>query len=301
MLRRVFLTVITLLFSNASFAAIKVVATTQDLASIASLVGGSYVEATSLTLGTRDPHFAEAKPSMIRQVANADMLLLVGAELEQGWLPPLLQSARNVKVNVGGAGYLDLSQSVELIGKPTGPIDRSHGDVHALGNPHYWLNPINGLKIGQAITARLKLVDEKNAAQYDKLFEQFSTKLRHDMDMWKHELGFMAGKNVIAYHTSFEYLAQAFGFKVVDYVEPKPGIAPSAAHLGRLLNRISTEHIDTLIMEGFYERKSAAFLQGKTNIVVAIVPQSVGARADVTDYFQLFDSIVHALKHPGNV
>jgi len=278
-----------------SQAALQVVTTTEDLAAIARAIGGAAVDVASLTPGTRDPHFAEAKPSMIRKVYRADLLILVGADMEIGWLPPLLQSARNGRVQPGNAGYLDLSLVVPLLGKMTGPVSRAMGDVHAKGNPHYWLDPRNGARMARAIAARLSELDPKQRDDYQARLVAFEQTLEQKLKQWQATLTPLRGQTVIAYHTSFVYLADAFGFTIIDEVEPKPGIAPSASHLNQLVQRIKAEQIDLLIMEPYYERRSARYLQDQTSIRIAVLPQSVGALPQIETYFQVFDRIVAIL------
>lgn len=287
------------MMSGSALAALRVETTIEDLAAIAQAVGGEHVRVDSLTSGTRDPHFAVAKPSMIRRVYRADLLLVVGADLEIGWLPPLLQSARNGRIQPGNPGYLDLSQSVPLLGKPKGPVTRAMGDVHANGNPHYWLDPRNGVRMARAIAGRLAELDPEHAADYQARYARFEQHINAKLVEWRKALQPLAGKPVIAYHTSFLYLANAFGFRIADQVEPKPGIAPSAASLSSLINRIKSQHIGLLIMEPFYERRSAQYLHEHTGIRIAIVPQSVGAEPGIKTYTDLFDSIVKVLKSAG--
>lgn len=286
-----------LIFSLTSHAALQVVTTTQDLAAIAQAVGGEQVDVRSLTKGTRDPHFATAKPSMIRQVFGADVLLVIGADMEIGWLSPLLQAARNSRVQPGNPGYLDLSSVVPLLGKITGPVSRAMGDVHAKGNPHYWLDPRNGVRMGQAIATRLGELDPAHKDEYQQRFRAFAQTMDIKLPAWQAELVQLKDKSVIAYHKSFIYLADAFEFRIIDEVEPKPGIAPSAATLSALVARIKTERIDTLIMEPYYERRSASYLNEQTGIRVAVLPQSVGAQPNIHSYFDLFDAIVAALNN----
>jgi len=285
--------------SLTSHAALRVVTTTQDLSAITKAVGGEWVQVQSLTPGTRDPHFAAAKPSMIRKVFLADLLLVIGADMEIGWLPPLLQSARNSRVQPGNPGYLDLSSVVPLLGKVSDPVSRAMGDVHAKGNPHYWLDPRNGIRMAQAITTRLSGLDPAHKDDYRRRFNDFVQTMDNKLPAWRAELAQLKGKPVIAYHKSFVYLADAFGFRIVGEVEPKPGIAPSAASLSALVERIKTEHIDSLIMEPYYERRSASYLNEQTGIHVAVIPQSVGAQPDIHTYFDLFDAIVAALNKAG--
>lgn len=282
-----------------SQAALKVVTTTQDLAALAQAVGGNRVEAISLTPGTRDPHYAEAKPGMIRQVYQADLLLLVGADLEIGWLPPLLQAARNARVLPGSAGYLDLSGVVPLLGVPGAPVTRAMGDVHAQGNPHYWLNPANGLRMAQAIAARLSALDGAHAAEYQTNLANFEQLLQTRMTAWQAALAPLKGQPVIAYHSSFLYLADAFGLVIAGQVEPVPGIAPGAAHLQKLVARIKADQVGLLIMEPYYERRSASYLAEQTGIKVAVLPNSVGSTPEIATYFDLFDGIVAALQKSG--
>ena len=296
-LRHVLPGLLLLTVSVTSHAAIQIVTTTQDLAALAEAVGGEYVKVQSLTPGTRDPHFAVAKPSMIRKVFRADLLLIIGADMEIGWLPPLLQSARNARVQPGNSGHLDLSSAVPILGKRSGPVSRAMGDVHAKGNPHYWLDPRNGVHMARAIAARLGELDPEHAASYEQRFQAFEQTMDNKLPGWRAELAYLDNKPVIAYHTSFVYLADAFGFRIVDEVEPKPGIAPSAASLSSLLTRIKAENIGILIMEPYYERRSARYLNEQTGINVAVLPQSVGAQKGIDNYFELFDAIVAAFKN----
>ncbi|MBL4868773.1 MAG: zinc ABC transporter substrate-binding protein [Pseudomonadales bacterium] len=276
-------------------AALRVVTTTEDLAAIAREIGGPAIEVESLTPSTRDPHFAEAKPSMIRKVYRADLLILIGADMEIGWLPPLLQSARNSRVQGGNSGFLDISTEIPLLGKMSGPVSRAMGDVHAKGNPHYWLDPRNGILMARAIAARLSELDHEHSADYQTRLASFEERLKQKIVDWQTSLAPLKGQAVIAYHTSFIYLADAFNFTIADEVEPKPGISPGASHLNHLVSRIKREKIGILIMEPYYEQRSSRYLNEQTDIQIAVLPQSVGARPDVKNYFDLFDRIVAIL------
>ncbi len=281
--------------------ALKVVATTQTAAALAAAVGGAHVEASSLTPGEADPHFAEAKPSMIRAARDADLLIAIGAELEIGWLPAVLAAARNARVLPAAAGHLDLSTGITLLGKPVGPVTRDMGDVHALGNPHYWLDPENGLKMARAIAARLAALDPGRAADYRANEARFAQDLKERMTQWRRELAPLRDRPVVAYHKSFVYLAQAFGFRIVGEVEPKPGVPPTASHLQQLIGRIRAEGARLLIMEPFYERRSAAYLSEQTGIRAAILPHSVGALPGIGTYADLFEAIVKAIRSSGGL
>lgn len=279
-----------------AYAKLNVVTTTQDGAAIVQAIGGEHVQVRSLTLGTRDPHFAEATPSMIRQAHQADLLVLIGADIEIGWLSPLLETARNGRVLPGAPGYLDLSASVTLLDKPSGPVSRAQGDVHSHGNPHYWLDPHNGLRMAQAIGARLSALDPAHAVDYGARLAVFRQVMERRLPAWQAQLATLKGKPVIAYHKSFVYLADAFGFRIVAEVEPKPGIPPNAAHLQQLIETIRAQQVGVLIIEPYYERRSAEYLARETGIKVAVLPQSVGAQPYISTYFELFDAIVAAFK-----
>ena len=283
-------------FPSWAQAKLNVVTTTQDSDSIVQAVGGEQVQVQSLTLGTRDPHFAEATPSMIRRAHQADLLVLIGADLEIGWLPPILETMRNSRVLPGTPGYLDLSASVPLLDKPVGPVSRAQGDVHANGNPHYWLDPRNGLRMAQAISARLSEIDPAHAADFRKNLEAFEMQMRQRLPVWQTQLAGLKGKPVIAYHKSLVYLADAFGFRIVAEVEPKPGIPPNAAHLQQLIQTIRAQQIGVLMMEPYYERRSGEYLARETGIKVVVLPQSVGAQPRIVTYFDLFDAIIGAYK-----
>lgn len=284
----------------AAQAKLMVVTTTEDLAALARAVGGADIEVTSLTRGTQDAHFVEAKPSMIRHLARADLFMVVGADLEIGWLQPLLETARNARVQPGASGYLDLSSTVELLEKPTGSVSRAQGDVHALGNPHYWLDPRNGLLISRAIAARLSELDPEHAEAFRRNLGAFERQLSDRLSQWQAQLAPLKGKPVIAYHKSFVYLAHAFGFDIAGEVEPQPGIPPNAGHLQRLIEQIRGSKIGLLIMEPYYERRSADYLHEQTGIRIAVVPNSVGGVPGADDYFGLFDVIVRALVNNGS-
>ena len=278
-----------------SHAALRIITTTQDLASITEMLGGDHVQVLSLTPGTRDPHFAAAKPSMIHKASQADLLILIGAGLEVGWLPALIRSARNNKIQPGNTGYLDISTNIPLLGKINGPVTRAMGDVHAKGNPHYWLDPRNGIRITQAIAKRLSELDPANSNVYLERSASFTESIKNKFIDWKEQLLSLKDKPVIAYHKSYIYLADAFEFRIVDEVEPKPGIAPSASSLAALISRIRKENIKLLIMEPFYEQRSARYLNEQTGIRIVILPQSVGSLPGINSYIDLFDAIVSTL------
>ncbi|MFZ5697150.1 MAG: metal ABC transporter substrate-binding protein [Pseudomonadota bacterium] len=281
------------------YAKLNVVATTADGAAIVRAIGGKHVQVQSLTPGTRDPHFAEATPGLVRQVYGADLLVLIGADIEIGWLPPLLETARNSRILPGAPGYIDLSAAVTLLDKSSGPVSRAEGDVHARGNPHYWLDPRNGALMAQAVAARLSKIDPGHAPAFRANLDAFERELGQRLPQWQARLAPWQDQPVVAYHKSFVYLAHAFGFRIVAEIEPKPGIPPHAAHLRQLVETIRAQKIGVLIMEPYYERRSATWLARETGIRIVVLPQSVGARPDIVTWFDLFDAIVDAFNRTG--
>ncbi|MCW5770778.1 MAG: zinc ABC transporter substrate-binding protein [Rhodospirillaceae bacterium] len=279
-------------------AALDAVATTPDLAAIARQIGGAAVKADSLASGVADPHFIAAKPSMIRRTHDADLLISVGAELEIGWLPVVVSAAANPKINLGQPGNLDISGFVSIMREP-GPASRAQGDVHKAGNPHYMLDPRNGLLAARAIAGRMSELDAGNAATYRANLTAFEDRFRRKWGEWQSGFAPLRGQRLVSYHRSLPYLARAFGFEVVGEVEPLPGISPTASHLEQLMGIIRRDKVRLLLMEGFYERRSAAFLAAKTGIKVAVIPHSVDFDAGMKTYFDLFDGILKAIRAAG--
>ncbi|MBF8259238.1 MAG: adhesin [Actinobacteria bacterium] len=223
-----FLCLLLVCAATPAFAKVKAVATLQWIGSIANEIGRDKVEITALVKPNQDSHMIEARPSMILAVRKADILFYNGLDLEIGYLPVLIESSRNPKVQPGRQGNFDCSHFVTALEKPVS-VDRSMGDVHPLGNPHYHYSVKNILKISEGMAATLSALDSGNASFYKANLAAFQKKVRRKQDQWKAVP--IRGKRFIAYHKYFEYLAADFGFVIVSYVEPKPGIPPSAGHL----------------------------------------------------------------------
>lgn len=266
---------------------LKVVTSTTDLYDIATAVGGSLISASHVGEGYQDPHFIEAKPSFVLQLRKADVWAFVGLELEIGWMPLLLDGARNGKINPGGAGYVDVSRAIQVLDVPSGPVDRSMGDVHTQGNPHYWLDPENGRRIARLFTAKFSQLDPKNAAAYEANAKAWEAKLNAAEAGWKSDLEAIRGKPVVVWHTSWRYFAAYTGFKIVEYMEPKPGVPPSPAHILDVVRAVKESGAKAIIMEPFYDRKLADLVARQTGAKVLIVPPSVGGGKEVTDYITL--------------
>jgi ABC-type Zn uptake system ZnuABC Zn-binding protein ZnuA len=283
--------VLTIALAGSAFAAekLKVVATTEDLASLAREVGGDHVAVSAIGRGYQDPHFIEPKPSFLLMLRNADLLVVVGLELEIGWLPPLLDQSRNNNIRPGATGYLDVSQGVEILDRPSGTVNRSMGDVHPLGNPHYWLDPANAVRIAIQIRNRMVQLRPDDAAYFDQRLNDFKIRINAANLRWLAQMAPFKGAKVVTYHNSWPNFAHHFGLNVVDHIEPKPGIPPSPSHTLALINLIKAQNIKAILMEPYFDRKTPDFIASKTGAKVVVLFPSVGGKAGLEDYFKLFD------------
>ena len=268
-------------------AQLRVVTSTTDLADIAREVGGSRIAVRSIGQGYQDPHFIEAKPSFVLDLAKADIWAFVGLDLEIGWMPLLIDGARNPKIRPGGAGYVDVSKAIPVIDIPTGNVDRSQGDVHALGNPHYWLDPANGRRIAWLFRDKFTQLDPSGAAAYTANAKTFESKLGAAEQAWAADLAKIKGKPVVAWHTSWRYFAEYTGTNLVGFMEPKPGVPPSPSHLAGLIQTMKRTGAKVIVMEPFYDRKTADFVASKTGATVLVLPPSVGGRKGIDSYVEL--------------
>jgi len=270
-------------------AAVNVVASTEDLAAIAREVGGDKVKVDSIARGYQDPHFVEAKPSFIFTLNKAQLLIVVGRELEIGWLPPLILQSRNAKIQPGADGYLDASLTVKILEIPTGQITRAMGDVHPLGNPHYWLDPGNGRKIAQAIQAKLAQMSPADAAYFAARYADFDKRLAEGEKRWDALMAPYKGTKIVTYHRSWPNFADRFGLDVVGYVEPKPGIPPSPSHTLDLIQEMKRQGVKVMLVEPYFDLKTPNSVARETGAQVLVLAPSVGAEKEITDYFKLFD------------
>ena len=268
---------------------LKVVTTTEDLAALAREVGGDRVEVESIARGYQDPHFVEAKPSFILKLNTADLLVLVGLQLEIGWLPPLITQSRNPRIQVGAPGYLDASRHCQILEIPTGEITRAMGDVHPSGNPHYWLDPANGRRVAEAIRVKLTELRPADAAYFQQRFDDFSRRLAEAEKGWEAKMAPYRGRKVVTYHRSWPNFTARFGLDVVGFVEPKPGIPPSPGHTLELINYMKQERIKLILVEPYFDLKTPKAVARATGAEVVVLLPSVGGEKEVTDYFQLFD------------
>jgi zinc/manganese transport system substrate-binding protein len=257
-------------------APLNVITTTEDLASIAREVGGDRIKVESLSRGYQDPHFVEAKPSFVLKLNKADLLIVVGRELEIGWLPPLITQARNSKIQPGDNGYLDASLTAKILDIPTGQITRAMGDVHPQGNPHYWLDPDNGRRIAKAIEKKLSSMDSGSAAYYKQREEDFERRLTAADKGWLAQKAPYKGVKVVTYHRSWPNFADHFGLDVMGYVEPRPGIPPSPSHTIDLIKAMKEQNIKLILVEPYFDLKTPNSIARETGAKVLVMPPSVG-------------------------
>jgi ABC-type Zn uptake system ZnuABC Zn-binding protein ZnuA len=273
---------------------LRVVATTPDLAAIAREIGGDAVEVTALAKPTEDPHFVDAKPSHIVTLNRADVLIEGGAELELGWLSPLLESARNPRIAAGTAGRIVASHGITMLEVPT-TFDRSKGDVHSLGNPHFLLDPFDAKIVAAQIADHLATLAPASAESFRSNLIQFNGTLELRMIEWQKQLAPYRGAKIVTYHKDFVYLAARFGLDIVETLEPKPGIAPSPAHLVKVIGTMKAEKARVILVQPYQNRKTAETVARQTGSVVLDAPQQPGALRNTTTYFQLMDYIVRSL------
>lgn len=311
---------------------LQVCATVSDLGSLVREIGGDQVSVHVFAKGTADPHFMEARPSFIKSLSTADLYIQVGMDLELGWAPVLLKNCRNAGVQPGAAGYLDASEAITPLDVPPGQVDRSMGDVHALGNPHYLLDPVNGLKAAALIRDRLSqlrpakkeyfadrydafhrrlgkaMVGEKLAAKYDviklaeltahgKLVEFLKTQKEEDLlSGWFADVAAFHGTQAVGDHNLWTYFAHRFGIRMTVFLEPKPGVAPSMRHLTDVIRLIRSDGIKVIFSAVYFDSKHAEFVAEKTGVKILAMAHQSGAREGTDDYAAMVDYNVRQLK-----
>ena len=279
---------------SAAAAQIRVVATTPDLASVAREIGGDKVSVVALAKPTEDPHYVDAKPSHIVTLNRADALIEGGAELELGWLPPLLENSRNSKISAGAPGRIVASDGVKMLEIPTS-FDRSKGDVHSLGNPHFMIDPVTVRIVARNIASHFAQIDPKNAATYNGNLSRFNTKLDAKYAEWQKQLAPYRGARIVTYHKDFVYFADRFGLNIVDELEPKPGIAPSPAHLAQVIGKMKAGNAKVILVQPFQNRKTAETVARQTGATVLDTPEQPGAANNTNTYFDMMDNLVGTL------
>src|SRR3982074_2530959 len=275
--------------SMAAAKKLNVITSTTDLAALTQEVGGDKVNVESIAKGYQDPHFVEAKPSFLLKLRQADLLIAVGLQLEIGWLPPLVTQSGNPRIQVGAPGYLDASQFSEILEIPQGTVTRAEGDVHPLGNPHYWLDPDNGRRIARGIANKLADMDPADGAFFQQRFQDFEKRLLAAEQKWDAEMKPYRGRKVVTYHRSLPNFPKNFGLDVIGYVEPRPGIPPPPSHTIELIQLMKRENCKIVMVEPYFDLKTPQSIARETGAQVVVYLPSVGGEKQVMNYFELFD------------
>jgi zinc/manganese transport system substrate-binding protein len=278
----------------ASQAELAVFACEPEWAALAEEIGGDLVDAYSATTALQDPHYIQARPSLIARVRNADLVVCSGAQLEIGWLPALLQKANNRDVTPGGDGYFETSMFVERF-EATGNVDRAQGDIHPLGNPHVQTSPHNIRLIADALAERMAALDVENAAAYRMGLADFAGRWDESIRRWETRAAPLEGKRVITHHKSWVYLEHWLGLREVANLEPIPGLPPTAGHLSQLVRKLADNGADIIVRSPYQDERASEWLQERTGIPAIVLPLSVGGTEEATDLFALFDDIIDRL------
>jgi len=276
-------------------AAINVFACLPEWAALATELGGDKVSVYQASNALQDPHRIEARPSLVARMRSADLAICTGAELEVGWLPVLLQTAGNSKVQPGKPGFIAAAELVDRLEVPT-RLDRADGDIHPQGNPHIHLDPHNVAKIGMAVTQRLEQIDAPNTAYYEARGKDFQSRWQQAMTRWEKQAAPLRGKKVVCHHKSATYLLHWLGMTEVMNVEPKPGIPPSSGHLTELVARLKAEPADLITRSMYNDPKATEWLSERTGIPLVALPYTVGGTPEAKDLFSLFDDTIARLE-----
>jgi len=280
------------LIPTMALARLNVVTTTADFMSIAKEIGGDRIDVVTLARPAEDPHFVDAKPSFITRLNRADALILGGAELEQGWLPPLLEGARNAKIIFGAPGHISCAGGLELLDVP-GVLDRSQGDVHASGNPHFMMDPVNGRIVARRICEALSALDKSSSEYFQSNLNLFNAKLDEKLMEWQKKLAPHQGVHLVSYHNTWLYFARRFGILIDLFLEPKPGIPPTPAQLASVISRMNAENIHVILIEPHQNRKTAQMVAEKTGARVLDVAQFPGGiKGAPEDYIGFIDYLI---------
>lgn len=270
---------------------LKIVTTLPDFADIAQQVGGDRIEAFAIAKGYQDPHFVDPKPSYIIKLQKADMFVHAGLDLEIGWVPPLLEGARNAKILPGAKGNIDASKGVALLEIPSGdPAQlRAQGDIHVFGNPHYWLDPLRSKQIAKNIFDGLVRLQPQDEAYFKSNLEALDKKIEAKVAEWEELMRPYNGVKIVAFHNSWPYFDERFGFDIIAFIEPKPGIPPSPKHLAEVINKMNQTGAKVIIIEPYYSKKACELVASKTGAQVVELATAVDGLPGVKSYFDVFD------------
>jgi zinc/manganese transport system substrate-binding protein len=277
---------------SSSSAALKVVTTTEGLASLAREVGGDKVEVASLSRGTQDPHFVEANPNLAVKLRQADLLVDVGLDLEVGWLAPLVNQSRNPNIQPTGSRRLVASNFVRVRDVPTGPVDRSMGDLHAAGNPHFISDPRAAEAVADGMAAKLAQIDPGNKPYYEQRVVDFKRRLGDDLVRWKAILEPLRGRKIVARHQTMSYFLAWTGLVAAGFLEPKPGITPPPSHLAEVVQIVQAQGVKAILVENYYDTRSADVVARHTGAKVVLIPGDVGGVPQADTYEHYMDVLV---------
>ncbi|MBU1216583.1 metal ABC transporter substrate-binding protein [bacterium] len=265
------------------------------IGAITKSIGGEHIDTVVLANGNWDPHFVVPRPSLIAKMRNADALIMNGAQLEIGWLPPLIKRAANPKTQPNAPTFLNLSHHIELILKPKS-VDRSGGDVHPDGNPHFHLAPENILILAKTIEEFLISIDAEHQAIYETNYAAFTEEWSKNIAIWKTKMAEKKGKKVIQFHDNLAYFNKTYGLQSIGTIEPLPGIPPSSRHTLELIELIKKEKPCCVLHDVYHSTKTAAFISEKTGIPIVLMPHDIGALENIEDLKSLFDYLTGAIK-----
>jgi zinc/manganese transport system substrate-binding protein len=282
------------LLASSAQAAVKVLACEPEWQSLAEELGGDKVQATSATNALQDPHRVEARPGLIARTRNADLLVCTGLELEIGWLPVLVQQSGNARIAAGQPGHFEAGAFVPRLDVPS-RLDRSEGDVHAAGNPHIQQNPHNIALVASALSKRLAQLDPANAAFYQQRQAAFAARWSAAMAKWEQQAAPLRGVAIVEHHKNMEYLLNWLGMRQVGTLEAKPGVEPSAAHLGELLQQLQQQPAKMVIRAAYQDGRPSQWLSERAHIPAVVLPFTVGGDDKAKDLFSLFDDTVQRL------
>lgn len=287
---KILLIVLDILFFNYLYAEskINVVTATSDLADIVKNIGGEKVNVVSLSRGSQDLHSIEPKPSMVMKVKKADMVVRIGMDLDL-WFYSIIEASKNSKVMYAAKGYLDVSDIIEKLEIPEGKVDASMGDIHIYGNPHYWLDPENGVLISKRITEKLMEISPENSNYFENNFKNYTEKLRSKINEWEKKFQPYRGTRIVTYHNSWPYFARRFNLKISGHIEPKPGIPPTPSYIISLIAKIKSENVRVIVVEPYFDLKTAEKIAGKTGIKTVVLASSVGGIEGTETYIDLFE------------
>jgi len=278
-----------------AWADLKVATSLSDLASVAQFVGGKHVTAISLCKGYEDPHFVPAKPSLMKAIQDADVFVSVGLELDGGWLPLVIPGSRNPKIQPGAKGFIDASEGVEVLDKPIGTVSRAEGDIHPLGNPHYYSDPLNLVVVADHLARVFSDLDPDNASDYAANAKEFDAKMKKSVEDWTAQLKPFQGASLVIFHENFKYFTNRFGLKIFGTVEPKPGIPPSPRYLAETSEAMKQAGVKVVIYQPYYDADASQQLAKLAGGVALEIPNEVGGVPEAKDVFSKFDYIVSSL------